>query len=138
MSMSYWICQGIGIRTNELIPFLSMQKCIQFIKVQLPDEDIVEDEFDLDNYLCGNPFDNLGYIFCHCDDTGSLTYDDNGDGESYFYYPPSYPWRRRSNEPENICEVHKRIIDAVLCLCDMRREQIDALIDDDIYDVGCG
>lgn len=29
MSMSYWICEGVGIRVNQLRPFLNPQKCIQ-------------------------------------------------------------------------------------------------------------
>ena len=53
MSMSYWMCQGVGVRTNELLPFLSTQKCVQFMKTQLPDEDIQEDKFDIDDYLYG-------------------------------------------------------------------------------------
>ncbi len=73
-----------------------------------------------------------------CDDTDSLTYGDNGDGESYFYYPPSYPWERTENEPSSIAEVHERVIKAALRLCDMTREQVETLIDDDIYDYGCG
>lgn len=78
MSVSYWMCQGIGIRTNELLPFLSTQKCVQFMKTQLPDEDIQEDKFDIDDYLYGEPFDNLAEMFTVCDDTDSLTYGDRG------------------------------------------------------------
>lgn len=51
MSMSYWICEGIGIRTNQLRPFLNTQKCIQLLKEQLPGEEISEDGFDIDDYL---------------------------------------------------------------------------------------
>lgn len=92
MSVSYWMCQGVGIRTNELLPFLSTQKCVQFMKTQLPDDDITEDKFNIDDYLYGNPFDNLAEMFTFCDDTDSLTYGDNGEGEYYFYYMPTYPW----------------------------------------------
>ena len=53
MSMSYWICEGIGIRTNQLRPFLNTQKCIQLLKEQLPGEEISEDGFDIDDYLYG-------------------------------------------------------------------------------------
>lgn len=53
MSVSYWMCQGVGIRTNELLPFLSTQKCVQFMKTQLPDDDITEDKFNIDDYLYG-------------------------------------------------------------------------------------
>lgn len=108
------------------------------MKTQLPDEDIQEDKFDIDDYLYGKPFDNLAEMFTVCGNTNSLTYDDNGDGEYYFYYMPTYPWKRTDNEPTSIEEVHKRIIDAVLCLCNMTAEQVNALIDDDIYDLGCG
>lgn len=48
MSMSYWICEGVGIRANQLRPFLNPQKCIQLLKEQLPSEEISEDGFDID------------------------------------------------------------------------------------------
>ena len=51
MSMSYWICEGVGIRANQLRPFLNTQKCIQLLKEQLPGEEISEDGFDIDAYL---------------------------------------------------------------------------------------
>lgn len=38
----------------------------------------------------------------------------------------------------SIAEVHERIIDAVQCICDLSRTQIEDMIDDDIYDYGCG
>lgn len=101
MSMSYWICEGVGVRVNQLRPFLNPQKCIQLLKEQLPGEEISEDGFDIDDYLYGEPFENLADVFTFCDDTDSLTYGDNGDGESYFYYPPSYPWERTENEPSS-------------------------------------
>lgn len=47
MSMSYWICEGVGIRVNQLRPFLNPQKCIQLLKEQLPSEEISEDGFDI-------------------------------------------------------------------------------------------
>ena len=50
MSMSYWICEGVGIRANQLRPFLNPQKCIQLLKEQLPSEEISEDGFDIDDY----------------------------------------------------------------------------------------
>lgn len=138
MSTVYWMCEGIGIRTNELYPFLNKQKCIEVIKKQLPDEEIEEDDFDINEYFFGEPFDNLGDLLCHVDDTNTLTYGDNNEGEYYFYYPPSYPWDRRENEPKSIKEVHERIVAAVLQLCDIDRREIEAIIDDDIYDYGCG
>lgn len=101
MSVSYWMCEGIGIRTNDLYPFLNTEKCIKVIKEQLPD-------------------------------------DDNGDGEHYFYYTRSYPWERRNNEPQSIEEVYERIIAAVIRICDISPDDIRVLVDEDIYDYGCG
>lgn len=145
MSMCHWICQGIGIRTNDLYPHLNSRKCAEFLNRMIPrkniDEEIDPNSFNvsyIDEYFYGEPFDNLGELLCHADDTGTMTYGDNGDSEYYFYYIPSYPWERRGNEPSSIQEVHDRIIDAVLVLCDMSRAEVDALIDDDIYDYGCG
>ena len=63
MSMSYWICEGVGIRVNQLRPFLNPQKCIQLLKEQLPGEEILEDGFDIDDYLYGEPFENLADVF---------------------------------------------------------------------------
>lgn len=63
MSMSYWICEGVGIRANQLRPFLNLQKCIQLLKEQLPSEEISEDGFDIDDYLYGEPFENLADVF---------------------------------------------------------------------------
>lgn len=138
MSMCYWMCQGIGIRTNDLYPFLNTAKCIEVIKEQIPDEDIDEESFNIDDFFYGEPFQNLGDLLCHVDVTNTLTYGDNGDGEYFFYYTPSYPWDRVQNEPESIKDVQERIISAVLCLCDMKIEEVESLIDDDIYEYGCG
>lgn len=138
MSMSYWMCEGIGIRTNDLYPFLNAEKCIKVIKEQLPDEKIDEETFDIDEYFYGEPFQNLGDLLCHVDDTNTLTYGDNGYGEHYLYYTRSYPWERRNNEPQSIEEVYERIIAAVIRICDISPDDIRVLVDEDIYDYGCG
>ena len=139
MGKAYWVCEGIGIRTSELFPFLSTSKCIELIKEQTGNDVVPEEDgFDIGDYLYGTVFENLADMLCHCDDTSTLTYGDNGDGEHYFYYIPTYPWNCRVNEPKNISEVHERIKNAVMRICDISEEQIKKLIDDDIYDVGCG
>lgn len=48
------------------------------------------------------------------------------------------PWHRRENEPRSVEEVHGRIIDAVMEVTDLSEAEIEAMIDDDIYSVGCG
>lgn len=139
MSMSYWMCEGVGIATNALKPHLDTLKCIELIKEQSNNELIPDEkDFDIEDYFFGQLFENLADMLCHCDSTGTLTWGDNGDGEYYFYYTPSYPWDRRENEPNSIVEVHERIKDAVQCLCSLTREQIEEFIDDDIYEYGCG
>lgn len=133
-SLCYRLCQGVGIRTSKLYRFLSVPKCIKVLREVLPNRDFKEDVFNIDDYIGGYPFDGLGNMLCYCDDTYTLSYEGFGD-EMYFYYPPSYPWEQNSNRPENICEVHRRITDAVLRLCDIEREQVNALINDHIYSV---
>ena len=138
MSVCHWICEGIGINTDDVIGKINAKKCIKFLKEQLPDEEIDEKDFDIDDFLYGQPFDNFGDVLCHCDDTNTLTYGDNGEGEYYFFYTTSYPWERRENEPTSIEEVHERIIAAVQKLCDLTSDQIEKLIQDDLYEYGCG
>lgn len=138
MSVCHWICEGIGINTDDVIGKINVKKCIKFLKEQLPDEEIDEKDFDIDDFLYGQPFDNFGDVLCHCDDTNTLTYGDNGEGEYYFFYTTSYPWERRENEPTSIEEVHERIIAAVQKLCDLTSDQIEKLIQDDLYEYGCG
>ena len=140
MSMIHWICEGIGIRANKLYPYLNNQKCMDALReLKIDDfEGLEPDEFDIDDYLLGEPYESLGDFLCRLDDTNTLTYGDDGNGESYFYYTPSYPWSRHENEPISIQEVHERIIDAVIRVCDLSRNQVETLIDDDIYEHGFG
>ena len=138
MSLCYWWNEGIGIRTESIYPFLDKLKCIAEVKAQLPGEEIDEESFDIDDFLYGYVFENLGDFLCHGDDSGLMTWGDNGDGEYFFFYTPSYPWERRENEPTSIQEVHEHIINAVLRLCNMSREEIEAMIDDDIAEIGYG
>ena len=116
MSMCHWVCEGIGINTDDVIGKINVKKCIKFLKEQLPDAEIDEKDFDIYDFLYGQPFDNFGDVLCHCDDT----------------------WERRENEPASIEEVHERIIAAVQKLCDLTSDQIEKLIQDDLYEYGCG
>lgn len=146
MSMCYWMIEGVGIDTSKLWQHLNKRKLVNLISKQCPDdEEIIEwkrrrnlTEFDVDDYLDGNPFENLADLLTHCDYTDTLCYGDDGDGGIYFYYPPSMPWHHRENEPQSIEEVHKRIIDAVMEVTDLSKAEIEEMIDDDIYSVGCG
>lgn len=146
MSTCYWMIEGIGIDVDKLLPHLNKRKIINVILKQCPDDEEALEwkgrrdlkSFDIDDFLYGNPFENLADLLTHCDDTDTLTFGDDGDGGVYFYYPPSMPWHRRDNEPKSIEEVHERIVDAVMEITDLSEAEIEAMIDDDIYAVGCG
>lgn len=150
MSMSYWIINGVGLNANEIIPYLNPEKTARFLIEQLPNEPEIVfaltqmlssgnfSTFDIDDFLYGGPFDNFADLLTHCDDTDSITYGDDGDGGHYFYYPPSMPWEMRDTEPSSVYDVHDRIATAIQRIADIDRDQIDHMIDDDLYIVGCG
>ena len=48
------------------------------------------------------------------------------------------PWHRVRDEPDTIDEVHRRIIKAVQVITDLSGEEIEAMIDDELYVVGIG
>lgn len=146
MSVSYWMIEGIGLNADDVAPHINKEKAVRFFLEQLPEESDLADmiaandysSFDIEEYYYGNGFENLADILCHCDDTDSLTFGDDGDGGAYFYYPPSMPWHHTSNEPQTEQEVIDRIIKAVQKITDMTEDEIKKIIDNDLYVVGCG
>ena len=150
MSMSYWMIEGVGLDTDKIIPYLNSEKLAQFLIEQLGQEPetvtelkrmVASGDFsslDIEDYLYGQPFDNIADLLTHCDDTDSITYGDDGEGSDYFSYPPSMPWEMRDTEPKNIQEVHNRIIAAVQQVADLESDEIDLMIDDDLHVVGFG
>lgn len=138
MGFIYWMNEGIGVRMSDVYPHLNKHKTFLAVASQLRNEEVEENDFNLDDYMYGEPFQNLAELFSLLDDTSVLTFGDNNEGESYLLYPPSYPWCRRENEPSSIDEVHERIIDVIVRLTDLTREQADELIDNDLYEVGFG
>lgn len=150
MSMSYWMIEGVGLDTDKIIPYLNNEKLAQFLIEQLGQEPetvtelkrmVASGDFsslDIEDYLYGQPFDNIADLLTHCDDTDSIIYGDDGEGSYYFYYPPSMPWEMRDTEPKNIQEVHNRIIAAVQQVADLESDEIDLMIDDDLHVVGFG
>lgn len=146
MSVSYWMIEGVGIDTDKVEPFLDKVKLAKMLLEQLPDNEwLLEistnkkyDELDVQDFLYGEPFGNLGDLLTHCDDTDSITYGDDGGGGSYFYYSPSMPWHRTETEPDTLEEVHRRIIKAVQAVTNLSASEIETMIDDDLYVVGIG
>lgn len=146
MSVSYWVIEGVGINVNTIRPYLNKEKLVQFLTEQLPDDELVIEfkkkgaccDLNIDDFLYGDPFDNLADLLSHCDDSNSFTYGDDGESGAYLYYPPSFPWERTENEPETLEEVHRRIIKAVQRVTDLSDEEIEQMIDDELYVVGIG
>lgn len=146
MSVSYWMIEGVGIDVDKIKPHLNNEKLVQLLSEQLPDDEIVNEimekgsysDLDINDFMYGEPFDNLGDLLTHCDDSNSLSYGDDGESGAYLYYPPSLPWQRTENDPETLEEVHRRIIKAVQRVTDLTAEEIDGMIDDELYVVGIG
>lgn len=146
MNLSYWLIEGVGIETGKIEPFINKEKLAKLLIQQLPGEELLEeiianenyDALDVDEFLYGNPFDNLADLLTHCDDTDTITCGNDGENGSYFYYSPSMPWHRKQNEPRTLEEVHRRIIRAVKTITDLSSKEIEKMIDDDLYVVGCG
>ena len=49
----------------------------------------------------------------------------------------TYPWEHHGY-PSSIEQVHGIIIRAIKRVCDLTDDEIEELIDNDIYEVGCG
>lgn len=145
MSMDYWIINGIGISCEDIEPYINKNKLLDFIRSQLSEKDlkdifpcIKDPSLSIEEIVDRSGYDNLADLLCHCDDTDSLTYGDDGEDHCYFYYPPSMPWHHTSTEPKSEDEVAQRIVAAVQKIADMTREQIFSQVDDDLYVVGRG
>lgn len=146
MSMSYWIIEGIGLNVADIEPHINKEKTVRFFSEQLPDEMDLKNiattgdhtSFDMEEYYCGRGFENLADVLCHCDDTDSLTFGNDGEDGVYFYYPPSMPWHHTPNEPQTEQEVVDRIIKAVQKITDMTKEEVEKVIDKELYVVGAG
>lgn len=144
MSMCHWVVEGIGIPASKLFDHLDRNKCLDFLKSELEyemteaEEATFDVETEFEDYIWDADLQNLAEAFCLCDDSKLLYFGENGDGESYVYYAPSYPWRRHANEPNSLKDVHEIIKNAVVKLCNLSFEEIELLIDDALYEYGCG
>lgn len=144
MSISYWAVAGIGIDTVKIWDHINKRKVIDALLELLPDdEELLEwkerknlQDFRIEEYLYDADLYNFAELLTQCDDTNTLTFGDADDGE-FLYYPPSMPWDRRENEPKSVQEVHDRIISTVMKVVDMSREEIEVLIEDDLFAVEC-
>ena len=143
MSMCHWIVEGVGFDCGKLWDYLNKEKCIAFIEKHIGYEfsDEEKENFDInemfEDYI-EEQFCNIGEAFAVCDETNLTGFGDNGQGDCFYLYWPRYPWQHRPNEPHSIEEVHEILKKAVHVLCDISDEELDELLDDDIYEYGCG
>lgn len=146
MSLSYWMIEGIGLCTNDIEPHLDDKKVVRCISEAHPDDlelksMLLRDDysnFDVHDYIDNGLLNNVGDLLCFCDQTDSLTFCDDGEGNVYFYYPPSMPWERSVSDPKSEEEVIQRIISAVKGLTDLQDYEIREMIDRELYVVGAG
>ena len=138
MSMCYWSLQGVGLNADDVKPYLNKQKCIDLYRKIYPDEEIDLTDIDDEDFLFRDMFDNIGDLLWCADTSDTLSYSCNGYGEWFFLYEPSFPWNRSANEPGSLEEAHKLLIDAVVCVCDLSRDEVEKMIDNDLYEYGFG
>ncbi len=150
MSFNYFTIEGIGVTESSIAPFVNPKKVIECIKKLCPSEleeiendtkdidDIDELENIVDGYICsGGYYKSICEMLAYMNDENFLLFD-SSDDEDYLFYPRKYPWEMKKDEPKTLQEVHEIIIDTVLLVCDMTREQVENLINDDIYETYYG
>lgn len=150
MSFNYFTIEGIGVTESNIAPFVNPKKVIECIKKLCPSElediendtngvdDIDELENIVDGYICsGGYYKSICEMLVYMNDENFLLFEPSND-EDYLFYPRKYPWEMKKGEPKTLQEVHEIIIDAVLLVCDMTREQVENLIDDDIFETYYG
>lgn len=145
MSMCYWMCEGIGVRCDDVYRYLDMNKCLSEIKKLFPDDESLNeytaDTFDenaFDDLMYGDFFQCVGDFLSQLDDAGVLSYGDNGDGQSFCYYSPKYPWYVTDNDPKSLQEARDLVKAVIRKVCDIDEESLEKILDDDIYEYGCG
>lgn len=140
----YWAIIGIGIETSKIIPYINKRKLFNFIKKQdcfnskMSSRNFCDNSTYIEDAVFNCGFDSIADVLCFCDDTDTLTYSEDGEGNWYFYYPPSMPWQHVPNEPESEEDVISRIIDAVQKIADVDEFKIRDMIDTDLYVIGNG
>lgn len=144
MACCYWAIIGIGIETSKIIPYINKRRLFEFIRKQncfnnkMSSTMFFDNSADVEDAVFNCGFDSIADVLCHCDDTDTLTYSEDGQRNWYFYYPPSMPWHHVLNEPKSEEEVISRIVDAIQKIADIDEFKIRDMIDTDLYVIGMG
>ena len=138
MSMCYWGIVGHGVCIDDIHKYINKEKVNKLVRELNPDIDLKENEdvFE-ENVFYGDPYMNFAEFLCELDEDKIFTYDDDGNGRYFFMYAPSYPWRRKNNEPKTIDECEDKLIAVLHKVCNTTYETLFSKIKD-ISEWGCG
>ena len=153
MSVSHWVCEGIGIEQSELLHLLDGNKLIVLLKEaveaaenawegiegfdelsnEMKMEAVIEyiDEMDMDN--------KIPELLKLRDSKEVLITGTDNDGQYFLLYPPRYPWDENGGFKSQE-EVVQYFYDLLRPFCreEITKEELRAVIDVDIYAHGCG
>lgn len=133
MSMSYWVCEGIGIREKDILRFVNRPKLMSEIGLESKG---AEDD-DIYSIISQKGFDSIAEVLYSLDKTNMTAYGNNGAGEYYFYFYPRYPWDVTEDCPKSYDDACSLIANTVIKICDMPFDQVTEMIEE-LYEPGCG
>jgi hypothetical protein len=128
MSLSCWVIQGLGVALDNILGLLDAEKIRKhLIKdgfdffLDIPKEEIrayknAQNETRLKmlmDYLCMD-FSELAEFIAESDRKNLLSYDNNGQGRNFLYYPRTYPWNRQRNECKTEESAQKHICTVIM------------------------
>ncbi len=139
MSMDYWGIVGYGLCLNDIEEYINREKFNQVVRDINPNLQFDEDDVFDDDTFCGGIYVNLAHFFTELDTNNNFCYEDNGDGECYLLFEPSYPWETnyRKREPKTKEEVKERLINLLTPFYNMPINILKEKIDY-INTMGCG
>ena len=153
MSLSHWVCEGIGIEQSDLTPLLDGDKLLKFLREVYEDNEITEEvlgekfsdgtndekvEILFDDYVASEDY-QLPELLMKKDDKNVLCWGSDNEERYFLLYAPRYPWQE-SGGFKSQEEVVQYICDLVRPYCrdDVAEKEILGIIDPDVYVYGCG
>jgi len=154
MSLAYWVCQGIGFEQSAVIPLLDAAKLEKLINEKAENlivNDAFKTDYDfeqkdndakvkllLEEIVCDEDLELAGLLATANEEEVLIAITD-GDGSYFLLYPPRYPWEYTGDflSQETLIEY---IAFHVLAFCrdDVSMQDVIAIIDPEIHEVGCG
>lgn len=128
MSMVHWSIVGYGLSLNNIHKYINPDKIkskLATLNVEYDDEEEVLES----DIFCGDPYYYIAEFLCDLDETNTLSFDTNGDGNEYLFYPRIYPWSAHENEAETEAEAADRIAKVICQVYDMVPEDVYEKLD---------